>query len=42
MPNALFVPSDGATIPLHAICGIEFPVAFNEWVISAFSDILAK
>ncbi|MEH1837739.1 MAG: hypothetical protein V7L20_02985 [Nostoc sp.] len=27
MPNA---PSDGATIPLHQLLGIEFPVAFNE------------
>gem|GEM_PF-6072312 len=29
MPYAL-CPSDGATIPLHATCGMELSVAFNE------------
>ncbi|MCC5669532.1 hypothetical protein LC653_38365 [Nostoc sp. CHAB 5784] len=32
MPNPLFGPSGGATVPEHATCGMEFPVAFNERV----------
>ncbi|WP_448266007.1 hypothetical protein [Nostoc sp. DSM 114159] len=28
-------PSDGATIPLHVTCGMEFSVAFDELPLSA-------